>query len=202
MTPVRTILSYRQILMFSCLVLISQAAQAGNLFHVGDVMARDWSDLFDRFLEEKVSIYVTSEEHEDFVVFWLKDGYPEGFAKITYAESIQRNMESAVEKAISYSGIAKENQADVSKEIGCFKARGRFQNSDCYSSSLRFKFFSNNSGRQTDLILGVEEEYPHDGWRRIYFGEAQQRRLLAMIKRISEAFVQAHRNRNKEKLFN
>jgi hypothetical protein len=39
--------------MFSCLVLISQAAQAGNLFHVGDVMARDWSDLFDRFLEEK-----------------------------------------------------------------------------------------------------------------------------------------------------
>jgi len=171
--------------------LSTQVATAGNLFHVGDVVARDWSDLFDRFREETVSIYVTTERHRDFVVFRVKGGYPEGYAKIEYAESVQGMMESAVEKAIRYSRIAKDNQADVSKEFGCFKG-GQFGLSRCYSSSLRFEFFSNNSGSQTDLILSIEEDYPHDGWRRIYFGELQQHQLLSVVKRIPKAFDKAH----------
>ena len=189
----------RGLLMFG-VALFTQVATAGNLFHVGDVAARDWSDLFNRFREEKVSIYVTTERHRDFVVFWVRGGYPEGYAKIEYAESIQSMMESAVEKAISYSRIAKDNQADVSKEIGCFTG-GQFGLSGCYSSSLSFKFFSNNSGSQTDLILSIEEDYPHDGWRRIYFGELQQHQLLSVVRRIPIAFDRAHKNRAKESLF-
>ncbi|MDY6973719.1 MAG: hypothetical protein SV775_15555 [Thermodesulfobacteriota bacterium] len=193
-------------LLFSLLV-ISSTAQAFNIYRVGDVVhGREHNEMLNRWIERDFSIWVGVDEGNNEYIFFKGDtGLSTASVMVDNTKSTREKFTSAVSKAIEWSGVAKKNKADTTKGLGCFgvdKYGLCEKNSSAFDEGqMSLKFFSANSGNQTDLIVDIIDRDNQFYKASIYIETSEMKKLLSAAKGIEAAFVKARETAKNQDLF-
>jgi len=106
---------------------VTTPANAFNIYRVGDeITARAYVDVLNRWTNRQFSIWVGIDKGiEDrfdlkYVFFRAETGLKLADVRVRYSQDIQQRLEHYIAKGIEWSGIAKQNNADTSKVLGCF----------------------------------------------------------------------------------
>ncbi len=192
--------------LFSLLV-ISSTAQAFNIYRVGDVVhGREHNEMLNRWIERDFSIWVGVDERNNEYIFFKGDtGLSTAVVMVDNTKSIREKFTSAVSKAIEWSGVAKKNKADTTKGLGCFgvdKYGICEKNSSAFDEGqMSLKFFSANSGSQTDLIVDIVDRDNQFYKASIYIETSEMKKLLSAAKGIEAAFMKARETAKNQDLF-
>lgn len=177
------------------LLIVSSTAQALNLYRVGDVVhGREYIERLNRWVDRDFSIWVgVDERNNEYIFFKGKTALSTVTVMVDNTKSIREKFTSAVSKAIEWSGVAKKNKADTTKGLGCFGADKHGiceKNSSAYDAGqMSLKFFSANSGNQTDLIVDIVDRDNQLYKASIYLEASEMKKLLSTAKGIEAAFV-------------
>ena len=170
------------------LVGFSTSAYSYNLYKVGSITGRVWNDYGDYFIDKDIEISVGSNGTEATVRFNYEMGI--GEIDIDYEFIIKGNeiviennpsfnkLLAIIKKAIKWTKIAKENEADTTKSLGkdfCGRSDGWY-NTYCYAS-----FFSHNGGKQTDLIINISGGEYGAKKEKYYIDDINQKHLLKLL---------------------
>ncbi|WP_404419021.1 hypothetical protein [Marinospirillum sp.] len=194
------------VLLFS-LLAISSAAKAFNIYRVGDVVkGREHNEMLNRWIERDFSIWVgVDERNSEYIFFKVNTALSTATVMVENTKSIKEKFTDAVSKAIDWSEVAKKSKADTTKGLGCF---GVDRYGHCEKNSSAFdegqmglKFFSANSGNQTDLIVDIVDRNNQFYKATIYIETVEMKKLLSAAKGIEAAFLKARETANNQDLF-
>ena len=160
-----------------------------------------------RWTKRGFSIWVGISESKTPYIFFKGDtGIKIATVSVIDSVEVRDKLFSAVSKAISWSEIAKSNNADTSKTLGCF---GHDPYDICEGSDggafdtnqMSLSFFSANSGKQTDLIIKIIDRNNQFYKESIYLDQDAMKKLLTVIENVDDAMVKARETSNKQDLF-
>ena len=187
-------------------VLVSPVANAFNIYRVGEIVeGRSYNDLMKRWSKRGFSIWVGISESKTPYIFFKGDtGINTASVSVIDSVEVRDKLFSDVAKAISWSEIAKSNNADTSKRLSCFgsdpydlcRDGGAFD-----TNQMSLSFFSANGGKQTDLIIKIIDRDNQFYKESIYLDQKAMNKLLSVIERIDDAMAKARETLNKQDLF-
>ena len=189
------------------LIVVSNTALAFNIYRVGEVVhGREYNDMLERWIDRDFSIWVgVGDDNNEYIFFEGETGLSKATVMVDNTTSVRGKLEKAVSKAIEWSGVAKKNKADTTKGLGCFgvdKYGLCEKNSSAFDEGqMSLKFFSANSGSQTDLIVDIIDRDNQFYKASIYIGTSEMKKLLAAVKGIDAAFAKARKTAKDKALF-
>ena len=192
---------------FLIVSFLSTESYAFNIYRVDNpIVGRTYNELLDRWLENDFSIWVgVSERGNKILLFEGETGLGEATVSARYTADLQRHLEEAVSKAIKWSAIARENNADTSRGLNCFGGASddicRKRGNAYEENQLGMSFFANNGGKQTDLILDLIDRDNQFIKTDIYLNLEKMKLLLEVIKHIPDRFKTAQETAKKQDLF-
>jgi len=192
-------------IMLTC--LISHEAYAFNTYLVGEeIVGQGYNDVWKRWYKRKFSIWVGVRGNAEFIFFVGETGLGDATVMVDDYEALREKFKNAIKKAIEWSNVARKNQADTKKSLGCFAQDDRFN--ICEETGLAFKenqmglsFFATNGGRQTNLIISIVDRNNQFIKTSIYVDLPEMIKLLKVVDQIEGAFQKARKTAKDQKLF-
>jgi len=192
---------------FVIVFIFSPNADAFNIYRAGDVIVgQEYNDVLKSWFDREFSIWAgKSENGTEYLVFKGDTGLGDATVWVLDSPYLRKKLKKALEKAIEWSDIARESQADTSKNLGCFGS-GKFGICEVNRSSLKknqmgLSFFATNGGKQTNLIITMIDTDNQFTKATIYFDLLQMRNLLKAFKGIETAFEKARKTERDQELF-
>jgi hypothetical protein len=189
-------------------VLISvtvSPAKAGNVYQAGEVITGQvYNELVKAWFDHDVTIFAGIDEDSPYIYVQAETGLANAVVAIEDEPATRKRLIGAVEKALYWSDVARNNSADTLKLLGCF---GRDPYGVCEShgafeeGQLSLSFFAANSGRQTNLILQIIDRSNQFIKADIYLDPPQMRQLLAALQDLDRVIAHARRMQAKDNLF-
>jgi hypothetical protein len=185
----------------------SPKAQAFNIYRVGEeIVGQEYNDVLKRWFVRKLSIWVgVREDNTEYILFKGETGLGYATVMVKNTKGTRDKLKRAVAKAIGWSDVARENQADASKSLGCL---GEDKYDLCEEKGLAFdenqmglSFFSANSGQQTNLIISIVDYDNQFIKTTIYVDVPEMKKMLNIIEKIESEFGKARKTAKDQKLF-
>ncbi len=193
------------ILLLACLVF--QEAHAFIIYRVGEeIIGQEYNDVWKRWFDKKFSIWVgVSENNTEYIFFKGETGLGDATVIVEYSKTTREKLRKAVEKAIQWSDIARKNQVDTTKSLGCF---GWDEYDLCEKNGSAFNenqmglsFFAVNGGKQTNLIISIVDRDNQFIKTSIYVDLQQMKKMLNAVDQIESVLEKAHKTAKDQKLF-
>lgn len=187
--------------------IAANSAFAFNIYRVGDVIqGREHNEILNRWLDREFSIWVgVGDKRKEYILFEAETGLSKATVMVNNTKSIREKLKKAVSKAIEWSDVAKKNNADTTKGLGCFgvdKYNLCEKNSTAFEEGqMSLKFFSANNGSQTDLIISVIDRDNQFYKASIYITISEMKKLLKTVEGIEVAFEKARETAKNRDLF-
>ncbi|MBW2324772.1 MAG: hypothetical protein JRF41_14925 [Deltaproteobacteria bacterium] len=192
-----------------CLFLLcgSPKAQAFNIYRVGnEIVGQEYNDMWKRWFDKKFSIWVgVRENNTEYIFFKGETGLGDATVMVQNTKATRDKLKKAVAKAIEWSDVAKKNQADTSKSLGCF---GRDKYDLCEKNGSAFdenqmglSFFAINGGKQTNLVISIVDRDNQFIKTTIYVDVPEMRKMLNVVEKIESTFEKARKTAKDQKLF-
>lgn len=195
------------VLVFTLVSNLPKNSFAGNYVVVGRPVNADvWNELFESWHTRSISVAIAMNGKKATLLFKADVGLSLARVYVDYDSRTQSQLMEIIDTAIRYSGIAKDNKANVTKAIGCLgddeykicdESGGAFR-----ENQIGFRFFSANDGRQTSLIVSMIDEGNQFYKESFYLGLDEMRAFKATLEQIPDALKEAKRNDDQKKLFN
>lgn len=181
-------------------------ASAFNIYQVGSVViGQEHNEVWKRWFDKKFSIWVGAHRKDENLIFKAETGLGDATVTVNYTKAVRDKLERAVTKAIEWSEVAKKNQADTTKGLGCFgndlygiceKDGNAFE-----ENQMGLSFFAANGGKQTNLVIDIIDDGNQFIKATIYIDLPQMKQLLGNIQSIETAMKQARETASKQNLF-
>jgi hypothetical protein len=197
-------------IVFSILMLALfsfQKAYAFNTYRVGEeIVGQEYNDVWKRWFDKRFSIWVgVSENNTEYIFFEGETGLGDATVMVQNSKATRDKLKKAVEKAIEWSDVARKNQADTSKSLGCF---GRDKYGLCEKKGSAFdenqmglSFFAANGGKQTNLVISMVDRDNQFIKTTIYVDVPDMKKMLKAIEDIESEFEKARKTAKDQKLF-
>lgn len=193
------------ILMLACLA--SQEANAFNIYLVREeIVGQEYNDVWKRWFDKKFSIWVgVSENNTEYIFFKGETGLGDATVMVQNSKTTREKLRKAVVKAIEWSDVARKNQADTTKSLGCF-GRDKYdlceKNGEAFDENqVGLKFFAANSGKQTNLIINIVDRDNQFIKASIYVDLPEMKKMLDAVYQIESALEKARKTAKDQKLF-
>jgi len=182
-------------------------AQAFNIYRVGDeIVGQEYNEVWKRWFDKKFSIWVgVSDNNTEYILFKGETGLGDATVMVENTKATRDKFKKAVTKAIEWSGIAKKNQADTSKSLGCF---GRDSYDLCEKNGSAFdenqmglSFFAANGGKQTNLVVSIVDRDNQFIKTTICIDVPEMTKMLNVVEKIEVEFQKARKTSKDQKLF-
>lgn len=189
------------------ILIVLPKAQAFNIYRVGDEIAgKEYNDVWKRWFDTKFSIWVgVSDNNTEYILFKGETGLGEATAMVQNSSAIRANLKGAVQKAIEWSDVARKNQADASKSLGCFgyDSYGLCEKNGTASdeNQMGLSFFAANSGKQTNLVISIVDRDNQFIKTTIYINVPEMTKMLNVVENIENEFEKARKTAKNQKLF-
>jgi hypothetical protein len=181
--------------------------QAFNIYSVGEeIVGQEYNDVLKRWFVRKLSIWVgVREDNTEYILFKGETGLGYATVMVKNTKATRDKLKRAVAKAIEWSDVARKNQADASKSLGCL---GEDKYDLCEEKGLAFdenqmglSFFSANSGQQTNLIISIVDYDNQFIKTTIYVDVPEMKKMLNVIGKIESEFEKARKTAKDQELF-
>lgn len=184
----------------------SQAVYAFNIYRVGEVVVgREYNEVWKRWLNKKFTIWVgVDEDKKEYIFFKADTGLGDATVSMDYTAESKDKLENAILKAIEWSEVARKNNADATKSLGCFgyDAYSRCERGgEPTTNQMVLSFFAANGGKQTDLIVRLVDRDNQFVKASIYIEPLEVKKLLQAVRGIDSTFKKARDTANKQDLF-
>ena len=196
------------VLLFSVIAIIyASDAPAFNIYQVGkEVMGQEHNEFLKRWIDRKFSIWVGIDEKKtEYILFKADTGLSDATVMVKNTKATRDNLEQTVAKAIKWAEVARENQADASKPLGCF---GNDFDGICAKyghaydeNQIGLSFYAANDGLQTNLILSIIDRDNQFIKVNIYLDLSEMKQLLGNIQAIESVLKKARETSSKQNLF-
>jgi hypothetical protein len=195
------------ILICLCLLCFLSKAQAFNIYRVGDeIVAQEYNDVWKRWFDKKFSIWVgVNENNTEYILFKGETAIGDATVMVQNSEATRDKLKKAVTKAIEWSGVARKNQADTSKSLGCF---GPDEYDLCEKNGSAFEenqiglsFFAANGGKQTNIVISIVDRDNQFIKTTIYVDIPEMIKMLNIIDKIESEFQKARKTAKDQNLF-
>ena len=179
-------------------------AQASKPYRVGEIIkGKEYNDGLKRWVERDFSIWVDiNDSGHKYIAFMAETGLDNAIVSLDYNITLRNEFGALIEKAIEWSDVARQNNADTSRALGCFGGPGgadRYNMSECKNTGtppergrneIGLKFFAAQEGQQTNLILNIAG---NDGASKVslYLDQVEMEKLLMNMHQIEETFEKA-----------
>jgi len=182
-------------------------AHALNIYRVGDeIVGQDYNKVWKRWFDKKFSIWVgVSDNNTEYIFFKGETGLGDATVMVENTKDTRDKLENSVAKAIEWSDIARKNQADTSKSLGCF---GRDSYDLCEKNGSAFdknqmglSFFATNGGKQTSLVVSIVDRDNQFVKTTIYIDVPEMQQMLNVVEKIEVEFEKARKTAKDQKLF-
>ena len=194
------------ILLLACLVF--QEAHAFNIYRVGEeIIGQEYNDVWKRWFDKKFSIWVgVSENNTEYIFFKGETGLGDATVMVEYSKTTREKLRKAVEKAIEWSDVARKNQADTTKNLGCFGWDDEYNScmisgSAFVKNQMGLRFFASNSGKETSLIISIIDRDNQFIKASIYVNLPETKKMLNALDQIEIVFKKARKTAKDQKLF-
>lgn len=196
--------------MLICITLLCgfPKAQAYSLYRVGDeIVGKKYNEVYKRWFHNEFSIWVgIDHRNTEYIFFKGETALGDATVMVKNTKATRGKLKTAVAKAIEWSGIARKNQADTLKSLGCF-GRNAYNLCEEHGKALEknamgLSFFANNGGKQTDLILSIIDQDNKFIKTTIYIDVPEMKKLLNVVEEIQIGFEKARKIAKNQKLFN
>jgi len=195
--------------MMICLFLLCDLpeAQAFNIYRVGDeIVGQEYNDVWKRWFDKKFSIWVgVDNDNTEYIFFKGETGLGDATVMVQNTKATRNKLKAAVQKAIEWSNVARKNQADTSKSLGCF---GRDKYDLCEKNGSAFdenqmglSFFAANGGKQTNLVISMVDRDNQFIKTTIYVDVPEMTKMIGVIEKIEIEFENARKTAKDQKLF-
>ena len=180
-------------------VVFATHVQAFNIYRVGDkIHGKEYNDASKKWLDRSFSVWVGIDEDNTELIYFMGDSSASGVATVLVKNSqdVRAKLETAVSKAIEWSEIARQNQTDGIKNLGCF--------GDCSADEgnrMGLSFFAANSGKQTDLVIKMIDVENQSITAYMCVELSEMVKLLGVVRGINEAMEKAKGTASKQDLF-
>ncbi len=181
-------------------------ANAFNIYMVGEtISARSYVDVLKKWTNRDFSIWVGVNNGQKIIFFRGETGLKDASVNVYYGYGIQQKIEKIVSKSIEWSDIAKKNNADTSKGLGCL-GYDRYEHCEEDGSAYKenqigFRFFSANKGKQTDLVISIVDADNQFIKESLYLNLAAMKKLKKIIALIPKKFETAEKTDKNKELF-
>ena len=183
-----------------CLLLavVNSPANADSYLLVGDeITARDYVGSFDRWIDRQFSIWIKIYLGREYIEFSGETGLGKADVTMIYDQDIQQQLELYIAKGIEWAAIAKQNNADTSKALGCLSrdpywgcTTGGYASK---ANQMGVRFFAAFGGSQTELVFDIKDEYNEFLEVTLYFNLSAMRQLERVVIQIPETLQQARK---------
>ena len=177
----------KKLILAASLLAVSISATAGNMIKAGEVQGAEYNKVWKKSFKRDLKVWVTSDQLQ------VTSDAALGATFVDFDADVQgRAAEFAkhIAKAIKWSKIAKENNADVVKIIGEVVDNGK----------VRFGFISNGSVQM--LAIDIEDFESNFKKNRILLTSVQQMQdLKAIFDNIDQTLTEAAEMKANEDLF-
>ena len=182
-------------------------AQAFNIYRVGnEIVGQEYNDVWKRWFDKKFSIWVgVSENNTEYIFFKGETGLGDATVMVQNTKATRDKLKKAVVKAIEWSDVARKNQVDTSKGLGCF---GPDEYDLCEKNGSAFEenqmglsFFAANGGKQTNLVISMVDRDNQFIKTTIYVDVQEMTKMLNVIEKIESKFEKARKTAKDQKLF-
>lgn len=166
--------------------------------NVGEtVVAKEYNDILRMWIDRRLGILINTDRT---LVIAADTGLGRANAFFPYSNSLRKELESSVLKAIEWSRIAKKNKVDVRKQIGCFEKTGEFSKRCFWNEHvpseeynyLSFEFASLKKGKETNLIVTITGGYNEFKKATLYLELPEMKQLLRNVQGIDKALEEAY----------
>jgi len=205
--PMRRFWTSTVFVIFMLTFLASQNVYAFNIYRVGEeITGQEYNDVWKRWFDKKFSIWVgVSEDNTEYIFFKGETGLGDATVMVQRSKTIRNKLRKAVVKAIEWSDVARKNEADATKSLGCF---GRDKYDICEKNGTAFdenqmglKFFAANSGKQTNLIISLVDRDNQFIKTSICIDLQEMKKMLNVVDQIESALEKARKTAKDQKLF-
>ena len=182
-------------------------AQAFNIYRVGEeIVGQEYNEVWKRWFDKKFSVWVgVSENNTEYIFFKGETGLGDATVMVQNTKATRDKLKKAVAKAIEWSDVARQNQADTSKSLGCF---GRDKYGLCEKNGSAFdenqmglSFFAANRGKQTNLVINMVDRGNQFIKTTIYVDLPEMKKMLNVIEKIESEFERARKTSKDQELF-
>jgi len=193
---------------FSLLAVISfSASRADNLYLVGtSVTGQEYYNLQKQWYERELSIWIgVTVNKQVLLVFKGETGI--GTASVIERDVLKAGNElvAKLSKAIEWAEVARKNDADTSRGLGClgadpYKSCERTSKAT-QANQMSLVFFAANGGVQADLIIHIIDHQNPVKEATIYLDYPAMKTLREAAYQIEGAYEKAKQNAEKQDLF-
>lgn len=189
-------------------LLFANNAQAYNVYRVGEVIkGKEYNDVLKWWIERDFSIWVgINDGGYKHILFKAETGLGDATVALAYSITLRNEFGSLIEKAIEWSDVARKNNADTTRGLGCFG--GLYRDPHCEETGatskenqLGLSFFAAQGGQQTNLIINIVDEDNEFLKASLYLNPLEMEKLLINMHQIEEAFEKATETLEKQELF-
>jgi len=188
-------------------ILNSRNLFAFNIYQVGNsVIAKEHNELLHRWIPRSFSVWVgVDQKKTEYLIFKADTGLKEAVVSVRYTKATRDKLGRMLTKALEWTEVARKNEADTSKGLGCF---GDDPSGLCAKdgnaldeNQMGLSFFAASRGQQTDLIIDIIDRENQFIKVTIYFELLQMRQLLDVARGIESALKEAKQATSKQELF-
>ncbi|MBC2714852.1 MAG: hypothetical protein HF978_06020 [Desulfobacteraceae bacterium] len=182
-------------------------AQAFNIYRVGDeIVGQEYNDVWKSWFDRKFSIWVgVNNNNKEYIFFKGETGLGDATVMVQNSKARMDKLKGAVTKALEWSDVARKNQADTSKGLGCF---GDDEYNLCGKDGSAYKenqmglsFFAANSGKQTNLVINIVDRDNQFIKTSIYIDMIEMKKMLNVVDNIENEFEKARKTAKDQNLF-
>lgn len=182
-------------------VTLPHIAFASNYTQVGNSASGTEIINGERSGQRKVGVWVgLDDNNEEKIVFQAGTIFGEATASFDNSKAIRKRLRQVVLKMNEWSDVARHNEVDTSKQLGCF-AYITSCNSATDSGEISFRFISTNQGSRSVLLITIVDISNPIIRTSILFEKDEADELLSAISQIDAEFESIRKNLAKQKLF-
>jgi len=186
-----------------------QAYASLNVYHISkEIVGQEYNSISKHWFNRRFSILVGiktnnvfGENNAEYIIFRGEGVLGNAIVMIRNSKFIRDKLEKTIEKAIKWSNIAKKNQVDIQKSLGCFgnvqygnNQYDLCENGLAYNTNqVGLSFFATNGGKQTSLIISMVDITNQFIKTMIYVNVTGMRNILNTVKNIESKFKEVRR---------
>lgn len=193
---------FTALLLFYCGI-----AGAFNVYRAGPIVkGKEYNDLLKRWIEKDFTVWVGINDNGlEWIFFEAETGLSPATIQVEYNDKFKTSTMAAINKAIKWSVVARKNQADTQKSLGCW---GYGTTDSCDETGqaraegeMGWQFFSTNKGKQTNLIVNIIDRKNQFYKAELYFSETQMKQIRHALTQIPARMKHAREQKKKQDLF-
>lgn len=194
------------LLLFVFSMFCSAKVFAFNTYQSGETAkGREYIESLKRWVDRNLSVWVGVDKYDNRHVL-VKGDSTLSIVTVRIYVSQEDDLKEAISKAIEWSNVAKENNAETTKGLGCYGILDEYgvckdESTAFQEGQMSLKFFSANNGQQTDLIVSLIDRSNQFYKTHIYLDEQQMRVLKDAIEKIPQTYEKAKSQAAKRDLF-